>query len=217
MCIRDSADAITVAKKAWVTSDVIERAIRRGAGLDTGEKKVEEVYYEWYLSGWVAIIIRALTDNRNRTAPSMRHIFSAHGGSLGETGSVSSFLYEYKWKLTLATPSDFDAFELVLLDTEAEDYRVEWDITVIFTDRTTLSSVKKALEWAGYMSESSSFVYIPKNYSEVTDFDIALQVYTFLEACDEDEDIEAIWNNADISDMLWKQVTEKVEASRFRT
>lgn len=73
------ADVITDAKKAGVTIDVIDRAIRRGAGLDTSEKKVEEIFYEGYLSGGVAIIIRALTDNRNRTAPSMRHIFSTYG------------------------------------------------------------------------------------------------------------------------------------------
>ena len=65
-----------------MTIDVIDRAIKRGAGLDDGEKKVEEVYYEGYLSGGVAIIIRALTDNRNRTAPSIRHIFGAYGGNL---------------------------------------------------------------------------------------------------------------------------------------
>lgn len=211
------ADAISVAKKAGVTIDVIERAIRRGAGLDAGEKKVEEVYYEGYLSGGVAIIIRALTDNRNRTAPNMRHVFSAHGGALGETGSVSSFLYDYLGELTLMTPSDYDAFELALLDTSAEDYKTDGDTTRIYTSRSELASVKKSLELAGYVFESAGFVYIPRNYSEVTDFDIALQVYTFLEAASEDEDIEAVWNNADISDDLWKSVAEKVESSRFRT
>lgn len=211
------ADAISVAKKAWVTIDVIERAIRRGAGLDAWEKKVEEVYYEGYLSGWVAVIIRALTDNRNRTAPNMRHLFSAHGGVLGETGSVSSFLYDYLGELALPTPVDYDGFELALLDTNAEDYKKDGDSVHVYTARSDLASVKKALELAGYTFDRAGFVYIPKNYSEVTDFDIALQVYTFLEAASEDEDIEAVWNNADISDMLWKQVAEKVEASRFRT
>jgi YebC/PmpR family DNA-binding regulatory protein len=211
------AEAITDAKKAGVTIDVIERAVKRGAGLDTSEKKVEEIFYEGYLSWGVAIIIRALTDNRNRTAPSMRHIFSGYGGALWETGSVSNYLYDYKGQLILKTPTDFDAFELALLDTEAEDYRNEWEMTTIWTDRTTLANVKKSLEWAGYTFESSSFAYIPKNYSEVTDFDTALKVYSFLEAASEDEDIEAIWNNADISDDLWEKCREKVEASRFRT
>jgi transcriptional/translational regulatory protein YebC/TACO1 len=80
-----------------------------------------------------------------------------------------------------------------------------------------LASVKKSLEESGYVFETSGFVYLPKNYSEVTDTDIALQVYTFLEAASEDEDIEAVWNNADISDSLWESAREKVETSRFRT
>ena len=211
------AEVITDAKKAWVTSDVIDRAIRRGAGLDTSEKKVEEIFYEGYLSGWVAIIIRALTDNRNRTAPSMRHIFWAYGGNLGETGSVSNYLYDYKGQIKMALPEERESLELILIDTEAEDYTLEREGVTITTDRTHLVSVKKSLEWSGYMIESAGFVYIPKNYSEVTDFDTALKVYSFLEACGEDEDIEAVWNNADISDALWKQVEKKVESSRFRT
>ncbi len=211
------AEAITDAKKAGVTIDVIERAIKRGAWLDESEKKVEEVFYEGYLSGGVAIIVRALTDNRNRTAPSMRHIFSAYGGNLGETGSVSNYLYDYKGRLILSTPVDFESFELALLDTEAEDYERIEELTTIWTDRTSLASVKKSLEGSGYTFESGSFAYIPKNYSEVTDFDTALKVYSFLEACGEDEDIEAVWNNAEISDALWEKCREKVEASRFRT
>lgn len=89
-------DAIHIAKKDGVTADVIDRAIARGAGLDKDAKKVEEIFYEGYAPGGVAIIVRTLTDNRNRTAPNIRHIFSAFGGNLGETGSVSSFLFDYK-------------------------------------------------------------------------------------------------------------------------
>lgn len=211
------AEAITDAKKAGVTIDVIERAIKRGAGLDASEKKVEEIFYEGYLSGGIAIIVRTLTDNRNRTAPSMRHIFSTYWGNLWETGSVSNYLYEYRGQITLRTPSDFESFELALLETEAQDYEKSGDTTIIWTDRTNLASVKKSLEWAGYTIESSNFAYIPKNYSEVTDFDTALKVYSFLEAASEDEDIEAVWNNAEISDDLWEKCREKVEASRFRT
>lgn len=211
------AEVITNAKKAGVTIDVIDRAIRRGAGIDTGEKKVEEIFYEGYLPGGVAIIVRTLTDNRNRTAPSMRHIFSAFGGNLGETWSVSNYLYDYKGQLTLMTPHDFESFELALLETEAENYENMGETTSIWTDRTHLASVKKSLEGAWFTFESTGFTYIPKNYSEVTDLDTALQAYSFLVACGEDEDIESVWNNADISDDLWQQVREKVEASRFRT
>jgi transcriptional/translational regulatory protein YebC/TACO1 len=90
------ADAIHSAKKDGVTADVIERAIKRGAGLDKDALKVEEVFYEGYGPGGVALIVRSLTDNRNRTAPNMRHIFSAFGGNLGETGTVSNFAFDFR-------------------------------------------------------------------------------------------------------------------------
>ncbi len=117
----------------------------------------------------------------------------------------------------MKTPEDRESLELALLDTEAEDYEMYTDTVTITTDRMTLTSVKSALEEAGYTIDSSGFVYIPRSYSEVTDLDTALKVYAFLEACTEDEDIESVWNNADISDALWEECRAKVEASRFRT
>ncbi len=211
------ADAVSAAKKAGVTADVIDRAIKRGAGLDTDAKKVEEVLYEGYVPGGVAVIIRALTDNRNRTAPNIRHIFSAATGNLGETGSVSNYLFDHLGQITLPLPADLEAFELALLETEAQDYRPEGENMLVFTDRTALMSVKQALAQQGYTSEKAEFVFLPKNYIEVTDFDTALHIYMFLEACHDDEDIEAVWNNADISDELWSQVQSYVESHRFRT
>ena len=117
----------------------------------------------------------------------------------------------------LKTPQDRERLELALLETEAEDYQIDQENTTIKTDRTTLINVRKSLESTGYTMESAGFAYIPKNYSEVTDFDIALKVYSFLEACEEDEDIESVWNNADISDALWERCREKAESSKFRT
>ena len=211
------ADAMTDAKKAGVTIDVIDRAVKRGAGHDDSDKKVEEISYEGFLSGGVAIIIRALTDNRNRTAPSIRHLFSAYGWSLWETGSASNYLYDYQWQIRIIEPDDIESLELALLETEALDYTIEGWVVVIRTDRMTLANVKNSIELWWYTIEFSGFAYIPRSYSEVTDFDTALKVYSFLEACEADEDIESVWNNADISDTLWEECRAKVEASRFRT
>lgn len=211
------ADAIHTAKKDGVTADVIDRAIKRGAGLDKDSVKVEEIFYEGYAPGGVAVIVRALTDNRNRTAPSIRHIFSAFGGNMGETGSVSNFLFDYKGQITIAKPADIDAFELAILDTEAEDYSIgESDISIV-TDRTAFLSVKKALADAGYEVLSGGIGYVAKNFIEVTDLDTALKIYKMLEAFNDDEDVETVWNNADISDALWKEVEEFVAARAFRT
>lgn len=211
------ADAIHSAKRDGVTSDVIERAVKRWAGIDKDSSKVEEIFYEGYAPGGVAIIVRALTDNRNRTAPSMRHIFSAFGGSLGESGSVSNFAFEYGGEIHIAKPDDMDEFEMMILDTNAEDYKTEWEEIIITTARENYASVKSAIEKTPYTINSASLGYRAKNYTEVTEMDNALKIYKMLEEFAADEDVETVWNTADISDELWKQVTEFVASKKFRT
>jgi YebC/PmpR family DNA-binding regulatory protein len=211
------ADAISSAKREGVTSDVIERAVRRWAGIDKDASKVEEVYYEWYAPGGVAVIVRALTDNRNRTAPSMRHIFSSFGGSLGETGSVSGFAFEFGGTIVVEKPADVEEFEMMILSTDAIDYLIEENTIRIKTTREWLRSTLEAIKQAGYPIVSDWLGYTPKNYTEVTDFDKALQIYKMLEGFEADEDVEIVWNTADISDTLWKEVTEFVEKKKFRT
>ena len=210
-------DAIYSAKRDGVSSDVIDRAIRRGAGLDKDSGKVEEVYYEWYAPGGVAIIVKALTDNRNRTAPNIRHIFSGYGGSLGETGSVSNFAFDYGGEIHIVTPDDIDAFEMMILDTDATDYsRVGGEI-VVLTTWEGYTRVKKSIEIAGYPILSATLGYRAKNYTEITGMDKALQIYKMLEEFEADEDVETVWNTADISDTLWQEVIEFAEKRKFRT
>ena len=211
------ADAITAAKRAGVTADVIERAVRRWAWLDKESIKVEEVYYEGYAPGGVGIILRALTDNRNRTAPSVRHIFSSYGGNLGETWSVSSFLFDYKGVIRLENEGSHETIENIILESDAEDYTLTGSSVEIIVDRSHLLNVKKNLEKAGFTPERISLEYIPKNFIEVTDFELVLKIYKMLEAFADDEDIETVWNNAEISDELWKQAEECIEARKFRT
>lgn len=86
---------------------------------------MEEIIYEGYLPGGVAVIVRALTDNKNRTAPSVRHIFSASGGNMGETGSVSNYLFDFIGRIELPLPSDMEEFEMNILETDAADYGIE--------------------------------------------------------------------------------------------
>lgn len=211
------ADAITAAKRAGVTADVIERAVRRWAWLDKESAKVEEVYYEGYAPGGVGIILRALTDNRNRTAPSVRHIFSSYGGNLGETWTVSNFLFDYKGIIRLENHDAHEAIEEIILESEAEDYTLTESTVEIIVDRTKILNVKKNLEKAGFVPQKVSLEYIPKNFIEVTDFDVVLKIYKMLEAFADDEDIETVWNNAEISDKLWKQAEECIESRKFRT
>lgn len=211
------ADAIHTAKKDGVTADVIDRAVKRGAGLDKESTKIEEIFYEGYAPGGTAIIVRTLTDNRNRTAPNMRHIFSAFGGNMGETGSVSNFAFDYVGLITLEMPTDMDAFEMAILDTDAQDYGEEDGNMVVKTDKHAFLSVREKLEKAGYKILASTLGYSAKNYTEVTDFDNALKIYKMLEEFDADEDVENVWNTADISDTLWAEVVTFVESRKFRT
>jgi YebC/PmpR family DNA-binding regulatory protein len=210
-------DAIYSAKRDGVTSDVIDRAVRRWAGLDKDSSKVEEVYYEWYAPGGVAIIVRALTDNRNRTAPNIRHIFSGYGGSLGETGSVSNFAFDYGGEIHIATPDDMDAFEMMILETDATDYSIVGNEIAILTTRENYTNTKKLIEKAGYQILSSTLGYRARNYTEVTDMDKALQIYKMLEEFEADEDVETVWNTADIAGTLWQEVIEFAEKRKFRT
>lgn len=136
---------------------------------------------------------------------------------MGETGSVSNYLFNFIGQITLPLPEDMEAFELAVMETAATDYREEDGKMYVVTVRSDLASVKKSLISSGFAPEKSELTYVPNNYIEVTDADQALQIYTFLHECDEDEDIECVWNNADIGDDLWKAAEAKVEAKRFRT
>jgi transcriptional/translational regulatory protein YebC/TACO1 len=147
----------------------------------------------------------------------MRHIFSAFGGNMGETGSVSNFAFDYVGLITLEMPADMDAFEMAILDTDAQDYGEEDGQMVVRTDKHSFLGVKAALEKAGYSIVSSTLGYSAKNYTEVTDFDNALKIYKMLEEFDADEDVENVWNTADISDTLWVEVVTFVESRKFRT
>lgn len=211
------SDAIHTAKKDGVTADVIERAIRRWAWLDKDSTKVEEILYEWYVSGGVAVIVRTLTDNRNRTASNIRHIFSAFWGSMSETGSVSRLVFDPCGIIVISHYDDAQTLEMAILETDALDYHIDWDEAILFTDRAKLSDVRKTLEKSGYNIQKANFEYRAKNFVEVTDMENILKIYKILEAFEEDEDVDTVWNNARISAALWQEATQKVESSRFRT
>lgn len=211
------ADAIHTAKKDGVTSDVIDRAVKRGAGLDKDAAKLEEILYEGFAPGGVGIVVRSLTDNRNRTAPNMRHIFSAFGGNLGETGTVSNFAFDYRGVIVITGFESPEDLEMTIMETAAEDYVFEDGVARVMTDKTHFIETRTTLEQAWYHIEKASFEYIAKNYIEVTDFDNALKIYKMLDEFGEDEDVEVVWNNADISDSLWSEVEAFVESRKFRT
>ncbi len=106
---------------------------------------------------------------------------------------------------------------MTVLETPAEDYRIEDGTATVITERTNMIEARKILETHGYAVTKAAFEYIPKTYVEVTDPDNVLKIYRMLEELGGDEDVEVVWNNADISDTLWQEAEAKVDSSRFRT
>ncbi len=210
------AEAIYKAKKENVPNENIDRAIRRGAGLEKWAATIEEVIYEWYGAGGVAVIIKALTDNRNRTAPSMRHAFSKCGGSLGEAGSVSHFAFKFVGLIQISGPLS-ERLEEVIIESGAEDYYWEQDTVHIQTDWHKLSQVVSHLkkEWLDVLSYRGE--YLPNNMVELTEFDKALKVHILIETLEEDEDVESVWHNATFSSNIQAEILAHLESQRFRT
>lgn len=126
------AEAITKARKENVPNDNIDRAIKRWSGQEKGAAQIEEVTYEGYAAGWVAVIIKALTDNRNRTAPNIRHAFSKCSANLGETGSVSNFAFRYVGEIVISWTLN-EAIEEIIMESGASDYFEQSGELIIIT------------------------------------------------------------------------------------
>jgi len=213
-------DALEKARKANVPADNIERAIKKGSGALKDGTEIVEIIYEGYAPGGVAVVVKALTDNRNRTAPNIRHIFSQYGGSLGETGSVSSFAFKYQWYIVVERGNiSLEQLEEYIIESGASDYEMSPDgLTArVATERTELMSVVKFLKEKKLTLESYGLEYAAINTIEVTDFDKVLKIYKLLADLEDDDDVEQVWHNAEISADLWQQAETMIEKSRFRT
>ena len=211
------AAAITKAKKEWVPNDNIDRAIKKGTGEDKSAAQIVQIMYEWYAAGWVAIIVNTLTDNKNRTVANIRHIFSKMSWNMWESGSVS-WMFKRKGLIIIDISSyDTDAIEELLMETEAEDYSIEWDSIEIICAPEHLTDIQTALENASISIDVAEIDYIPDTEVDVTEFDNALKVTKMLQAFEEDEDVEWVYANGNISPELQKEVDEFIEKNTFHT
>jgi transcriptional/translational regulatory protein YebC/TACO1 len=140
-----------------------------------------------------------------------------YGGSLGETGSVSNFAFRYKGVLHFPLPERLESFEEAVLASDAEDYSENGDEIRVVCDFKKLTAVSSAMKGAGFPPESSGLEYLPNTEVEVGEFDKAFKVYRLVNDLREDEDIETVWHNAEISDEMVEKIEEALEASRFRT
>lgn len=126
-------------------------------------------------------------------------------------------MFDFVGKIVITKPENIETFEEKILETNAEDYEIDNEKIIIWTATTEMLATKKSLEEAGYEVLESSFFYRAKNYTPVTDFDNALKLYKIFEEFEADEDIEVVWNNADIDDRLWAEVEAFVNEKKFRT
>src|SRR5213592_4230117 len=160
-------NAVEKARSYSMPKDTIERAIARGAGTDADAATFETVIYEGYAPEGVAVLVEALTDNRNRTASDVRHLFTKHGGNLGSTGAVA-WLFE-RQGVVLVTADGVDEDELMLAAAEggAEDVELDGSTFQVSSAPEALASVREAIEDAGFTVESAELSMVPKTTVEV--------------------------------------------------
>ena len=197
------AQAIEKAKASSVPNDNIERAVRRGSGEDDGAI-YEEIWYEGYAPGGVALYVQVLTDNRNRAASDVRSTFSRHGGSLGEPGSVA-YLFQKRGYLLAA--GDEEQVMLAALDAGAEDVRASGEQWEVLTAPTDLMRVRRALEEAGVAVESGEVTYIPNILLPLGE-EAARKVLRLVDLLEELDDVQTVYGNFDISDEVMAALVE---------
>ena len=195
--------AVKEAKANSVPKDVIERAIRKSQGGDA--ESYDEIRYEGYGPGGVALIVEALTDNRNRTASNVRSTFSKHGGNLAETGAVS-FMFERKGQIVYGSEAgDADAVLEAAIEAGAEDVESGPEGHVITTEANDLNDVSTALEEALGEAESTRLVWQPQTLTPV-DEDTGATLFKLIGALEDDDDVQNVTGNFEMSDEVMQRL-----------
>jgi YebC/PmpR family DNA-binding regulatory protein len=192
------ASAVEKAKASSVPNDNIDRAIKRGSGEDAGTTRYEEITYEGYAPGGIALFVEALTDNRNRTAQDVRHAFTRNGGNLGETGSTA-WMFSRKGVVIVekeAVPDEERLFELAL-EAGAEDMTDSESSWEIVTEPAALATVREEIRSAGIEVFSAELTMLPQSTIPV-DGSEAKKVLQMIEGLEDLEDVQNVYANFDI-------------------
>jgi YebC/PmpR family DNA-binding regulatory protein len=196
--------AVQKARDASMPKDNIERAIAKGTGEGVDADQIETVVYEGYGPGGVALLIEALTDNRNRTSADIRHAFSKHGGNLGEPGSVS-YLFD-KSGVIVVDAARYDEDDLMpAIDAGAEDIALDDDVYEILTSPSELAAVREALEAAGVEIESADVTQRPKSRVPVDEADAA-RLLKLIDTLEESDDVGAVHANFDVDASVLERI-----------
>ncbi|MBI2438585.1 MAG: YebC/PmpR family DNA-binding transcriptional regulator [Lentisphaerae bacterium] len=196
---------IAKAKSSNMPADNVERAIKKGTGELAGGQ-LEEVTYEGYAAAGVALVIKVLTDNKNRAAAEIRHIFTKFGSSLAGQGAVARSFKRKGQILVEAAAVDEDKLMGIALDAGAEDMQRDGDVFEIITDPADYETVAAALEKAGVKSASSEIMLIPDAYVGVADKATAGNIIKFIEALEENEDVQNVYSNLDVDEAVLKDL-----------
>ena len=199
-------NAIEKARSYSMPKDNIERAIAKGSGADAEGSSFETVIYEGYGPEGVAILVEALTDNRNRTASEVRHLFAKHGGNLGTTGAVA-WQFERKGVVLLSAAGvDEDDLVLAVADAGAEDVERDGSSFVVTSTPEALSAVRAAVETAGLEIESVELAMVPKATVAVDDESTARKLVRLVEGLEEADDVQDVYANFDIPEAVLEAV-----------
>ncbi len=198
--------AIEKAKAAGLPNDNIKRAIEKGAGSGASEN-YEELIYEGYAAGGVAVVVEAMTDNRNRTAGDIRSYFTKYNGSLGATGCVG-WMFDQKGAISFDKSVDYEKLFEAAINLDADDIIEEDEEYKVLTSVENFQKVVEGLEQEGFKSTTAELTRIPQNTVEVTDENTASQIMKLLDKLEEHDDVQNVYANFDISD----EILQKLEA-----
>jgi YebC/PmpR family DNA-binding regulatory protein len=192
------------ARDASVPLDTIERAVKRGTGELEGVT-YEEVSYEGYAPNGVAVFVEALTDNRNRTGPEMRSMFSKLGGSMAEPGAVA-WQFERRGIISVPGSVEEDDVMMVALDAGAEDIRDDGGTWTVVCEASSTAAVRSALEDAGVPVESSDLTMLPTSTVELDSVESVKPVLRLIDALDDHDDVQDVYANFDIPESVLKEL-----------
>lgn len=196
--------AVEKAKAAGLPNDNIKRAIEKGAGAGQGEN-YEELIYEGYAAGGVAVVVEAMTDNRNRTAGDIRSYFTKYNGNLGETGCVG-WMFKQVGQITFDKKTDWDSVVEAAINLGAEDFIEEEEENKIITSVSDFQAIVEGLEKEGFTHISAELTRIPENEIEITDETVAGQIIKLIDKLEEHDDVQNVFANFDISDEIMQKM-----------
>lgn len=202
-------DAIQKAKKNSVPGDNIDRALKRASGEGADSVQYENIMYEGYAQGGVAVLIECLTDNRNRAASDVRVGLTRNGGTLADPGSVS---YMFSRKGVVEVPAegnDEDELLMAVLDAGAEEVNREGDVFEVISEPNDVVAVRSALQEAGIDYNSAEVQFVPSMKVPVSDVETATKIFKLIDALDDLDDVQNVYSNFDLSDEVAAEFEEE--------